>query len=76
MVKDLGLHLHNRQGALLAKLEPDDLEAAKRLYLSAYTWDKCETSLYFLRSELLTFAKVDKSVFGPTSFTPRDAISP
>lgn len=40
MVKDLGLHLRDRQGALVAKLEPDDLEVAKRLYMSAYTWDK------------------------------------
>ncbi len=38
MVKDLGLHLPRR--LRLANTEPDDLESQKRLYLSAYTWDK------------------------------------
>lgn len=40
MLKDLGLHLQQLNGSLLATLEPDDLEIRKRLYLSAYTWDK------------------------------------
>lgn len=40
MIKDLGLHLRKRHVILLEKLEPDDLEASKRLYLSAYAWDK------------------------------------
>ncbi|KAH7120507.1 putative CHA4 activatory protein [Dactylonectria macrodidyma] len=40
MIKDLGLYLRKRDVILLEKLEPDDLEASKRLYLSAYAWDK------------------------------------
>lgn len=40
MIKDLGMHLHEGQGLLHSHLEPDDLEGAKRLYLSAYAWDK------------------------------------
>lgn len=40
MLKDLGLHLHQLNGSLLENLEPDDLEVRKRLYLSAYSWDK------------------------------------
>ncbi|KAI9900107.1 hypothetical protein N3K66_004369 [Trichothecium roseum] len=40
MLKDLGLHLQSGNNPSLAKLEPDDLEATKRLCLSAYAWDK------------------------------------
>ena len=40
MIKDLGLHLHDSNLGLKENLEPDDLEARKRLYLSAYSWDK------------------------------------
>jgi hypothetical protein len=40
MIKDLGLHVHELNSSLLASLEPDDLEVRKRLYLSAYAWDK------------------------------------
>ena len=40
MIKDLGLHLRKDASSLLKHLEPDDLEARKRLYLSAYIWDK------------------------------------
>ena len=38
MIKDLGLHLPRR--LRLASTEPDDLETLKRVYLSAYAWDK------------------------------------
>lgn len=38
MIKDIGLHLPHR--FRLDTIEPDDLECQKRLYLSAYTWDK------------------------------------
>ena len=40
MITDLGIHLSwgNLEG--LDGLEPDDLEVRKRLYLSAYHWDK------------------------------------
>ncbi|KAI1615129.1 nitrogen assimilation transcription factor nirA [Exophiala viscosa] len=38
MIKDLGLHLPRR--LRLATTEPDDLETWKRVYLSAYVWDK------------------------------------
>lgn len=40
MIKDLGLHLRRDAKTLLEKFEPDDLELRKRLYLSAYVWDK------------------------------------
>ena len=40
MIKDLGFHLHREPNALLHDLEPDDLEARKRLCLSAYVWEK------------------------------------
>lgn len=38
MIKDLSLHLPRR--LRLASTEPDELESLKRLYLSAYAWDK------------------------------------
>lgn len=38
MIKDLGLHLPRR--LRLSSTEPDDLETLKRVYLSAYAWDK------------------------------------
>ena len=53
MIKDLGFHLHRDQNALLHDLEPDDLEARKRLCLSAYVWDK-SISLCLGRSPSLT----------------------
>lgn len=40
MVTDLGLHMKRSQIELLKEFEPDDLEVRKRLYLSAYAWDK------------------------------------
>lgn len=40
MIKDLGLHLNSAAHRLSEDLEPDDLEARKRLFLSAYAWDK------------------------------------
>ena len=40
MLKDLGLHLQSTNNPSLTRLEPDDLEATKRLCLSAYAWDK------------------------------------
>lgn len=40
MLKHLGFHLPKARGSSLETLEPDDLEAQKRLYLSAYAWDK------------------------------------
>ena len=40
MIRDLGLHLPKPAGHLLTEMEPDDLEARKRLYLSAFAWDK------------------------------------
>lgn len=38
MITDLGLHLAHRLP--ISATEPDDLETQKRLYLSAYAWDK------------------------------------
>jgi len=38
MITDLGLHLARRLP--ISATEPDDLETQKRLYLSAYAWDK------------------------------------
>lgn len=38
MIKDIGFHLPHR--FRLDAIEPDDLECQKRLYLSAYAWDK------------------------------------
>lgn len=40
MITDLGIHLYRGNLEGLEGLEPDDLEARKRLYLSAYFWDK------------------------------------
>jgi hypothetical protein len=40
MIKDLGLHLNSATHCQPEELEPDDLEARKRLFLSAYAWDK------------------------------------
>ena len=40
MIKDMGLHLQKKHDTMLTNLEPDDFEALKRLYLSAYAWDK------------------------------------
>ena len=40
MIKDLGLHLNSATHRVPEDLEPDDLEARKRLFLSAYAWDK------------------------------------
>ncbi|KAJ5239420.1 hypothetical protein N7468_004039 [Penicillium chermesinum] len=40
MVTDLGLHLYKGNLEGLEGLDPDDLEVRKRLYLSAYIWDK------------------------------------
>ena len=39
-MKDIGLHFDMRKLADLEKLAPEDLEARKRLFLSAYAWDK------------------------------------
>lgn len=38
MIKDLGLHLPRR--LRMSNIEPDDFETQKRLYLSAFGWDK------------------------------------
>ncbi|KAK6371318.1 hypothetical protein LTS17_009049 [Exophiala oligosperma] len=38
MIKDLGLHLPRR--LRMSNTEPDDFETQKRLYLSAFVWDK------------------------------------
>ncbi|KAJ5624418.1 hypothetical protein N7510_000727 [Penicillium lagena] len=40
MITDLGIHLYRGNLEGLDGLEPDDLEVRKRLYLSAYLWDK------------------------------------
>ncbi|KAH8894379.1 hypothetical protein GQ53DRAFT_717109 [Thozetella sp. PMI_491] len=40
MLQHLGFHLPKAGVELLEKLEPDDLEVRKRLYISAYAWDK------------------------------------
>lgn len=40
MARDLGLYLRECRELLRTTLEPDDLAAAKRIYLSTYTWDK------------------------------------
>ncbi|KAJ5820368.1 hypothetical protein N7474_005959 [Penicillium riverlandense] len=40
MITDLGIHLYRGNLEGLDGLEPDDLEVRKRLYLSAYHWDK------------------------------------
>ncbi|OAA58432.1 nitrogen assimilation transcription factor nirA [Niveomyces insectorum RCEF 264] len=40
MLKHLCFHLPKYRNSLLERLEPDDLEAQKRLCLSAYAWDK------------------------------------
>jgi len=40
MIKDLGLHLNMHKQNYLQHFEPDDLEVRKRLFLSAYAWDK------------------------------------
>jgi hypothetical protein len=40
MIKDTGLHLNMRRLADLENLAPEDLEVRKRLFLSAYAWDK------------------------------------
>ncbi|KUJ22219.1 uncharacterized protein LY89DRAFT_638427 [Mollisia scopiformis] len=40
MMKDIGLHLNMKRLAHLEKLAPEDLEVRKRLFLSAYAWDK------------------------------------
>ncbi|EED19198.1 CHA4 activatory protein, putative [Talaromyces stipitatus ATCC 10500] len=45
MITDLGLHLRKGRNAMLKEYEPDDLEVRKRLYLSCYAWDKCDTVL-------------------------------
>ncbi|KAH6962615.1 fungal-specific transcription factor domain-containing protein [Ilyonectria sp. MPI-CAGE-AT-0026] len=60
MIKDLGLHLRKRHVILIEKLEPDDLEASKRLYLSAYAWDK-SLSLCLGRPPSLTELPYDPS---------------
>ncbi|KIW11217.1 hypothetical protein PV08_10517 [Exophiala spinifera] len=38
MIQDLGLHLPRR--LCMSIIEPDDFETQKRLYLSAFVWDK------------------------------------
>ena len=40
MIIDLGLNLYRGNLDGLDGLEPDDLEVRKRLYLSAFAWDK------------------------------------
>ena len=40
MIRDLGLHLNVQKVGRNEKMDPDDLEARKRLFLSAYVWDK------------------------------------
>lgn len=40
MMMDVGLHLDTQKLVELERLTPADLEARKRLYLSAYIWDK------------------------------------
>lgn len=40
MIKDIGLHLNMRRLSDVENLAPEDLEVRKRLFLSAYTWDK------------------------------------
>lgn len=40
MIVDLGLNLYKGNMNGLDGLEPDDLEVRKRLYLSAFAWDK------------------------------------
>ena len=39
-MEDIGLHLKARRITDLEDLGPEDLEARKRLFLAAYTWDK------------------------------------
>ena len=52
MIKDMGLHLQRKHDTMLATLEPDDFEALKRLYLSAYAWDKSVFPIPNVRSSL------------------------
>lgn len=40
MMTDLGIHLYRGNLDKLHGMEPDDLEVRKRLYLSAFIWDK------------------------------------
>lgn len=40
MLKDLGLHLPRVMEALSRTMDPEDIEVRKRLFLSAYAWDK------------------------------------
>lgn len=40
MMMDVGLHLDTQKLVESERLTPADLEARKRLYLSAYIWDK------------------------------------
>lgn len=44
MVTDLGLHLYKGNLKGLDGLDPDGLEVRKRLYLSAYAWDKWDST--------------------------------
>lgn len=39
-MKDIGIHLNAHRLNTLERLQPEDFEARKRLYLSAYVWDK------------------------------------
>ncbi|KAK9783450.1 putative Nitrogen assimilation transcription factor nirA [Seiridium cardinale] len=40
MLKDVGPHLLKVREALVDILEPEDIEVRKRIFLSAYAWDK------------------------------------
>lgn len=40
MMKDVGLHLNSNSLEAFEGLAPADIEARKRLFFSAYIWDK------------------------------------
>lgn len=62
MIKDLGLHLTESHELLQSSLEPDDLEAVKRVYMSAYVWDKYVPPPWN-SAKTLTLAPEDRSVY-------------
>lgn len=65
MMKDVGIHLNVHRLAELERLSPADLEARKRLYLSAYIWDK-SISLCLGRPPSLTDLPHDIDDIGKT----------
>lgn len=66
MMRDIGLHLSPNQLHDYEDLDTGELEARKRLYLSAYVWDKYVDC--FSCTSVLTLLQNNQHHFGQTAY--------